>query len=218
MADSGQEGTLFEAEARAVLYNLFADAMSRKLDSSWLNPHFQSKLEIGLPEIEGKKEVLASLKRAAEEAEFFQEILLEYDALFIVPGPKLIFPYESCYTHRNIDGSFGRLWQEPAQDMQRILKEWDIKFAEGWNLIPDHIAVELFFMGYLCRLLSEGELGTEDRQKVKEWERRFLENHLRNWAFELLNNLKLKAETGFYKGIARLLSTFLEEESNFEAS
>lgn len=212
MAELVQEAALLEARTRAVLYNIFADAMSRKIDPSWLNSEFKEKLESGLPEVEGKQELIDSLTRAAYVKDYYEEILLDYDALFIVPGPKLIFPYESCYTHRNIDGSFGRLWQEPAQDMQRILTEWDIKFAEGWDIIPDHVAVELFFMGHLCRLSSVMELKAEDKEKIIEWEKRFFESHLNNWVFELLDNLKRKAETGFYRGLAMLMRAFLEEE------
>ena len=212
MAELVQEAALLEARTRAVLYNIFADAMSRKIDPSWLKPEFQEKLESGLPEVEGKQELIDSLTRAAYVKDYFEEIQLDYDALFIVPGPKLIFPYESCYTHRNIDGSFGRLWQEPAQDMQRILKDWEIKFADGWDLIPDHVAVELFFMGHLCHMACVTELQAEDKEKILEWEKSFFESHLNNWVFELLDNLIRKAETGFYRGLAMLMRAFLEEE------
>ncbi|MHB1653867.1 MAG: TorD/DmsD family molecular chaperone [Desulfitobacteriaceae bacterium] len=211
---NSEAGQTNDAAVRAILYNVFADAMSRKLDPSWLEPNFQRNLETGLPDVAGKEEMLRSLTRAAQDVEYYREIQLDYDALFIVPGPKLIFPYESCYTQRSIDGSFGRLWQKPAQDMQRILKEWDIQFAEGWDLIPDHLAVELFFMGHLCRLTAKEDLEAEELTKVQEWEKRFLESHLTNWAFELLDNMKRKAETDFYRGIALLMNAFLEEEKN----
>ncbi len=212
MADMNKETAAEEGTVRATLYNIFADTLARSLDESWLNPHFQGRLKAGLPAVPGKEEMLAALARAADDREYFKEIQLDYDALFRVPGPKLLFPYESCYTRRNIDGSFGRLWQEPAQDMQRILKEWDLSFAEGWDLIPDHIAVELFFMGNLCHVQGEQNLQDGDRDKLGEWQARFMENHLSNWVFELLDNLERKAETPFYRGLARLLRAFLEEE------
>lgn len=201
-----------ESGTRAVLYNIFADALARKLDNSWLNLHFQGQLNNGLPDIEGKEELLNALARAAREPEFFKEVQLEHDALFIVPGPKLIFPYESCYTHRNVDGTFGRLWQEPAQDMHRILKEWEIEFAEGWDLIPDHIAVELFFMGNLCRLVLERAGNQEEILRIWEWQEQIFINRLSPWVFELLGNMERKAETDFYRGLAKLLYAFLQEE------
>ena len=145
-----------ESGTRAVLYNIFADALARKLDESWLNLH---------------------------------------------------------YTHRNVDGSFGRLWQEPAQDMHRILKEWEIQFAEGWDLIPDHIAVELFFMGNLCRLGLERAGNEEEVQRLLEWQKQIFLNHLRPWVFEFLINMEHNAETDFYRGVAKLLHAFLLEES-----
>ncbi|WP_088225196.1 molecular chaperone TorD family protein [Desulfosporosinus sp. FKB] len=201
-----------ESGTRAILYNIFADALARKLDVSWLNPHFQAQLSKGLPEAEGKEELLTALTQAVHETEYFQKVQLDYDALFIVPGAKLIFPYESCYTHRNVDGTFGRLWQEPAQDMYRILKEWEIQFAEGWDLIPDHIAIELFFMGNLCRLVTERRGNEDEVQKLLEWEKQIFVKHLCPWVFELITNLERKADTGFYCGMAKLLQAFLKEE------
>lgn len=201
-----------EADAEATLYNLFATAFSRKLDASWLTPSFRVQLASALPKITGTSEMLDALNRAAQEEAYFQELLLDYDALFLVPGPRLIFPYESCYTRRNIDGSFGRLWQEPAQDMRRILQEWDIKFAEGWELIPDHIGVELYFMSHLWHRSNEPGLTESEHESLTEWQERFFITHIANWAFELLDNLERKAETDFYKGMARVVRVFLKEE------
>lgn len=201
-----------EAEtSRAVLYNLFAILLARKMDDSWLNPHFQKQLQFGFPESKGKTELLSALEKAQDDSGYYQELQLDYDRLFNVPGPNLTFPYESCYTHRNIDGTFGRLWQEPAQDMQRILKEWEIELAECWDLIPDHIAVELFFMAELCHRLANSKVLNED-EAIKNWQINFFHEHLKSWIFEFLDRLKEKAETAFYRGGAKLLREFLTEE------
>jgi len=200
-----------ESATRAVLYNLFAGALARKVDDAWLNPSFREKLQMGLPDVSGKDELLKALERAEEDPGYFGELQLDYDALLNVPGPKLTFPYESCYTHRNIDGTYGRLWQEPAQDMHRILKEWEIVFTEGWDLIPDHIAIELFFMAELCRLTSIAK-NVEDEKRLEEWQVRFFQAHLNSWIFEFVNVLEMKVDTDFYRGMAHLLRAFLEEE------
>ena len=202
-----------ETTTRAVLYNLFAGALARKVDDSWLNPSFREKLQMGLPDVSGKDELLKALERAEEDPEYFGELQLDYDALFNVPGSKLTFPYESCYTHRNIDGTYGRLWQAPAQDMHRILGEWEIVFAEGWDLIPDHIAIELFFMAELCRRTSVAE-GDEEQKLLQEWQMKFFQAHLDSWIFEYLNVLEMKADTEFYQGMAQLLRAFLEEDKD----
>ncbi|MDI6813869.1 MAG: molecular chaperone TorD family protein [Desulfitobacteriaceae bacterium] len=210
--DSQPLDKISEAGAEAALYNLFATALSRKLDASWLTPSFRVQWESALPDISGKSEILGALNRAAQKETYYQEVLLDYDALFLVPGPQLIFPYESCYTHRNIDGSFGRLWQEPAQDMQRILQDWGIKFAEGWEFIPDHIGIELYFMSHLWHKASEPGLAKSERESLSEWQERFFATHITNWAFELLDNLERKADTDFYRGVAMVLRAFLKEE------
>src|SRR5665648_46150 len=200
-----------ESATRAVLYDLFAGALARKIDDAWLNQSFREEIQMGLPDISGKDELLNALERADADPKYFGEIQLDYDALLNVPGPKLTFPYESCYTHRNINGTYGRLWQEPAQDMHRILKEWGIVFAEGWDLIPDHIAIELFFMAELCRRTSLAQ-ECEDRKRLEEWQVKFFQTHLNSWMLEYVNVLEIKADTGFYRGMAHLLRAFLEEE------
>jgi len=198
-----------EPVIRAALYNLFATALSRGIDESWLNPNFQRQLAAGLPDQEGKPEMLGALAKIAADRGFLREIQLDYDGLFLVPGPQLIFPYESCYTHPNSDGTYGRLWQEPAQHMHQILEDWGIKFADGWDLIPDHIGVELYFMASLCRFAAENKL---DLHQLEEWQREFFQTHLHPWVFKLIDNLEQKAATGFYRGIAKLLRNFLLEE------
>ena len=200
-----------ESVNRAVLYNLFAGSLARKIDDSWLNLSFREKLQMGLPDIFGKEKLLEALKKAEEDPNYFEELQLDYDALFNVPGLKLTFPYESCYTHRNIDGTYGRLWQEPAQEMHRILGEWEIVFAEGWDLIPDHVAIELFFMAELCCRTSLAQ-EVEDQKRLQEWQVEFFQAHLNSWMLEFVNVLEMKADTDFYRGIAYLLRGFLEEE------
>lgn len=213
MTDSIQQSHSIDKQdelSRAVLYNLFASILSRKIDDAWLDEHFQTQLQFGFPESEGKEKLLNSLKKALDSKEYYKEIQFDYDQLFIIPGPNLTFPYESCYTHRNVDKTFGRLWQEPAQDMQRILKEWNIQFAEGWDLIPDHIAVELFFMAELCKLKAEAI--DEEQLAIQEWQVNFFKTHLQIWVFEFLDRLEVKAQSDFYRGVAKLLRDFLREE------
>ncbi|HHY27378.1 MAG TPA: molecular chaperone TorD family protein [Desulfitobacterium dehalogenans] len=195
---------------RAIYYNLFASIFGRKIDESWLSEGFKGELQRALPDSEGKAVLLDSLDQAMVNPEGLREIHLDYDQLFIVPGPKLTFPYESCYTHRNMNGTYGRLWQEPAQVMHKILKDWEIQFAEGWDLIPDHIAVELFFMAELCHRQSLAR-GLE-KEMLEEWQVGFFHAHIKNWAYEFLANLEKKANTGYYQGCAMLLREFLEEE------
>lgn len=196
--------------SRYALYNLFASLLVKKPEQFGLNDDFVNRFQIGLPKTDTNIELSKEFERALIDPAYFREVSLDFDSMLNVPGPKMIFPYESCYTHRNVDGTFGRLWQEPAQDMYRILNEWKIRFAEGWDLIPDHVAIELFFMGELCRLRSEAQ--DSDQNTLLDWQTRFFSTHLEPWVFELLNNMEVKAETVLYRNIAKLVREFLLEE------
>lgn len=196
--------------SRYALYNLFASLFVKKPEQFGLTNDFIHHFQLGLPENDVITELGKEFERALLDPEYFHRVSLDFDGMFNVPGANQIFPYESCYTHRNVDGTFGRLWQEPAQDMDRILNEWKIRFAEGWALIPDHVAIELYFMGELCRLRSKAQ--DSDQNTLLEWQTRFFQTHLEPWIFDLLNNMEVKAETVLYRNIAKLIKAFLLEE------
>ena len=205
----------FETEnhlRRAVIYNFFACLFGKKIDELWLDPGFQKLLNEELPSYDGKMQLLDHLNLAGSDLEAFNKIQNDFDNLFNIPSSDSTFPYESCYAKKSSDGTFGRLWQEPARDMQRIFKGWEIEFSDGWNLIPDHIAMQLFFMSHLCYLSVSNSY--DQKEKLKIWQTNFFNQHLVNWVFAFLANVERRATTAFYRGGAQLLTAFLRRETS----
>ena len=87
-----------------------------------------------------------------------------------------------------------------------------------WNQPPDHIANELRFMALLCE--QEKQSWACNRNQVLSWlrlEKEFLEVHLLTWAPSYLAEAAAQAQTDFWRGVARLSSSFLRSDHDLVA-
>lgn len=133
------------------------------------------------------------------------ELAEEYAALFIVSGG--LPPYESVRLK-------GLLYQEPSIEVERLYERCGLILKDKWKKIfPDHLGLELEFMGYLCDREVEAE--DSDITKWQEYQREFFENHLSRWCFEYLDDLEKCAYHPFYKEVAQLTREFLEREFEY---
>lgn len=136
---------------------------------------------------------VARMRRAldgdADDARAASEIGAAYGLLFEgVAGPKTVSPYESV--HRG-----GRLFGEPAAEMEAILAAHDLSVAPAAHEAPDHIAVELAATG---RLLAEAE---PDAAAMID--------RLRGWAPGFAAACIAADSCGFWAGAAEILMTIV---------
>jgi TorA maturation chaperone TorD len=115
-------------------------------------------------------------------------------------------PYEAVYTDPE---GFSRGWIMVG--LEKEYAEAGLELSPKLKEQPDHIAVELEFMAYLCGLEACAE--TEDVVKaMRGRQARFLEQHLWRWFPSFLNRLDEKAPTSFYLQVAEATRGFLESE------
>lgn len=150
------------------------------------------------------------LSPAASEA----ELRADHVALFIAPGDKYVPPYESVYTDR--DSLTGRALVMGPSTIK--VREFYAKAGlSPLGELPDHIGIEMAFMGLLCE--KEAELwstGNEERARhYRKQEKEFLQQHLSRWIDEYLDAITSKAGTGFYRAIARLAKDFIHLELKY---
>jgi len=130
-----------------------------------------------------------------ESEETAEEISRDFDRLFSYPEGKLP-PIESFFLTLESTAS--------ANEVAGFYAGAGITIDEEFELIPDHLYLELLFMSYLI------ETNKYDLQK------KFLEEHLMNWVPYYCDELASQAKTVFYREVAEITRDFLVSESREE--
>lgn len=130
----------------------------------------------------------------------------DYSKLFIIPDKKYyVTPYESVFLT-------GMLSQAPTMKVKRIYDKNGLEISQDFDDFPDHIGIELEYMHFLCNTEAENWNSNriEELKKCLTNEKEFLEKHLGVWVRNLGEKILNKSENDFYKGIAELLTAFIE--------
>jgi TorA specific chaperone len=110
-----------------------------------------------------------------------------------VDGPNTVSPYESAHV-----GPSGRLFQAPAGDMNRLLRQWNMSVDDAFREPPDHLSVELALLAQLMRR------GVGHRAQAA-----LLDDHLLTWVPIFARRCCNADRTGFYAGAVWVLTGFL---------
>ncbi len=157
------------------------------------------------------------LKRFIENGNFdYDEIAADYAHTFLaagIPRGQVAFPFESVYT------SAERLIMQDAYEaVLKIYRAHGLK-SSAEDVYPDHIGLELEFMGFLCRKADEAlEAGDEAAaSKYFDEQKEFLEKHLLNWTEEFTADIAHWSETPFYQAAGKITRGFMELERAYFA-
>jgi TorA maturation chaperone TorD len=124
----------------------------------------------------------------------------DYTWMCFASKPRLVHLFESVYRE-------GKLLQESTFEIARLYHEAGLRMEEGFQLPPDHIAVELECMAYL--LYQEAEAlrhGDGDREQyARQLQDSLIEKHLRLFGMSFSERMEKHAKTDFYRVIARVL-------------
>lgn len=130
-----------------------------------------------------------------DASDIHMKMCREYTRLFIGPVPAM-FPYESRY----LDGS---IMGKSLIKVKENYRKAGLKISQEYHEPEDHIAVELGFMGNLCKELSDGSLMMQ---------KEFLNDHLLKWAPIFCDELFEKSGNEIYRGIGKITKGFLVSE------
>jgi anaerobic sulfite reductase subunit A len=158
------------------------------------------ELEKGFKILNGYLEGLR--KRNLKQATL--ELAVDYANLFL--GVKALHPSESFYKSKE-----HMIMQEPMDEVLGIYRSAGVVVREDFTEPPDHIAVELQFMAYLCQKTLEA-LKKGEKNEVKRYlntQNAFLNKHL-SWLPLFLKDILATAQTDFYKAIAIISKRFVE--------
>lgn len=194
-------GAAFLYPDRRRLLTLAAAARQPELCRDWL-AHF--------PFFQAWRKFLAALKRLPEDrAERLQQDYLRLFSMGRDEPPCL--PYASLYGER--DG-----WPGPAAAarVQQLYATCGLALSPALaGELPDHVAVELEFMSFLCGREAEQWTGGAVGYAlgILEQQRPFLSDHLGRWLPRFAHRLGKAARAGFYLRLADASLAFVDHDT-----
>lgn len=155
-------------------------------------------------------ELAEFVKNAAETPGLKDELEAEHTALFVLPPG--VLPHEAVYLDRE-----KRLGGRVSMSVRQFYEQAGMELTDGCIEMPDHIGMELEFMGFLCRLEEEfwAKAAISSLQKCIEFQKTFLSEHLSKWAYQCCGKVVEKSTSGFYKAIAQLTIEFIKSEEEY---
>ena len=139
-----------------------------------------------------------------------EDLNVDFTTIFILN----VYPYESVFV--NDEGHINPTITNPTLIFYRE-HGYSIDLNKTRALSPDHIGVELEFM---MNLVQEelNALAREDEkevQRLREIQKKFLEEHVGNWTVPYLLAVKDIAETPFYYDVADATLEFLMSDLEY---
>lgn len=139
------------------------------------------------------------------------EAAADFAACLLGMSVNPVHPYESVYT-----SDLRLLMQEAYGDVRRFYSSQGFGVDEDIALPDDHVAFELEFMAHLCEREANA-LESCDAAVLGaciQAQQSFLKDHVLTWVPQLCVDLKRRARTGLYQGLAQATTLFLEEEAD----
>ncbi len=156
------------------------------------------------PQMQALLESLAALDPVGDE----RPLVNEYNRLFMV-RPQAP-PHETVYM--DSEGQFrGMLTAE----LETTYRQVGLTVSPTLNELPDHIAVELEFMAYLCLKESEAQQdgsSTTDALRWRGLQAAFVKGHLARWFPLFARRLKEAQPVGLYAALLPAVYAFLSHE------
>ncbi len=210
-----------DAQARAQMYHFLSAVYLRPLGQDAICHLMAPGMLDQLASLFGDP-VVAALKAFSSDARLDQDLETlrqEYMALFSVPTGRYVTPFEDVYQGETADGSRigGPLLGDRAVAVKRMYRAAGAEMERACMELPTHIGVELSFMSFLCereQALLEDEMdNTTEFTRYREFQIRFLQEHLNVWFPQLDKSIQAKAKSPLYRGLATITAAFLAQDT-----
>ncbi|MBW8012614.1 MAG: molecular chaperone TorD family protein [Chloroflexi bacterium] len=154
------------------------------------------------------KQLLEAFTELPEEIP--ETLLNEFNRLLWVKP--IAPPYESYYLAPD-----GRLRGNTAADLEGVYRNAGLGVSSKLNELPDHVAVELEFMSFLCSKEVEGMNSGNDQETAaaQEEQRKFLGQHLGVWFPKFAKQVKSNTKEPIYNQVVDAAFQFLRSEMEY---
>jgi len=153
-----------------------------------------------------------------------RELDQEYMALFVIPGPRYVAPYESVFRDHWLlppvlkrgsnpgetgETIKGLLMGESTLAVRAVYLQAGVLPQED---LPDHISNELCFLARLCEM--EAEAPPDKARGLAELRDRFRLEHMMKWIGDLRKKVSENDMLGYYRAVTQLVEAVLQEETS----
>lgn len=202
-------GTILTGEK--LLFGLLGKILYAELDKTWLQSLIDEDIFSEVPfggELSETATGLELLQKWSHENsaglsdKSFDGLRADYTRLFVGVGWVLAAPWESVYFN---DGRM--VFQEQTLQVRDWFRRFGVETEKLHKEPDDHIGLELSFLAHLATLgLQAIEEKDDDKfEEIVEAQRRFMEEHPLKWVPRWCKLVEEKANTDFYKGLAKLV-------------
>lgn len=191
-------------QARSDIYRLLAAAFYPPERDLLLEENLSRNLEKLFQAVCPPAVTAATQMETAMQHEDDAGLKVEHAALFVGPFEMKAAPYGSLYLE-----STGRLMGNTTMEVRSFYQK------DGLELelqdVPDHIAFELEFMGYLAGQEAQSQLDGDNAQ-ASHWKTRraeFMNRYLAPWIPAFTSKIRGNTKSKFYLGLADCLEYFI---------
>jgi len=208
------------APARQTAYAFFAAAFNEPPSKALLETLCAGELLGTAEELFGEAALAAQRQYAAcaeDTAKRHEEARQEFMNLFKVPGGQYVTPYESVYRDsREIAGQKvrGLLMGQSAVDVQKWYRLAALEISPEYKDLPDHIALQLGYLAYLCAKEQEFASSGDDARLTRTWEmqRDFLAAHVVSWITALRDRIHEQSQHAYFRVFSDMAVDFTQRD------
>lgn len=208
--------------AREYAYDILRRLFIEEPNQQYIKVFMQQKMVEHFPfagDSEGILEGVNDIKEYLQQfdpvynQEHFDALHWDFTKMFIGPFELPAAPWESVYVRKD-----RLLFQKNTMEVRKIYKKYGFVVKELNLEADDHVGLELDFMYHLNQLClerteSDSTTSLAEIKYLLNEQGKFLEEHLLAFVPEFADIVVDKAETQFYKGLAKILKHFLQVDS-----
>jgi TorA maturation chaperone TorD len=170
-------------------------------------PALQTQLQEYVQAWGGDRRLLSVFSNELGRDDFLSAMQGEYSRLFVEPDGEKISLVESAYKPWTVDrgcgmvfaASTGLVMGDHAVHMLDIYQQMSLEVPEGFQSMPDHLVLELEFLGLLYQFASNEQVEG------------FIRDHL-DWIPDLKGEMEKANAHLFYRNGVELVHLFLQNE------
>ncbi len=213
-----------DPQARGQLYHFLAAAYLRPLTPEALRHVTDPGVLQELAALFGEEATLAL--RSFSASACGDDLQQEFMDLFAVPTGRYVTPFEDVYRGASAERQLGPLLGECAVAVKGLYRAARAEVDENCKELPTHVGVELAFMSFLCEREAAARCGEGNARAdeggtsaplrsvfYREFQLRFLSEHLNAWFPQLSRTIQENASSGLYRGLAALTQVVLERDA-----